>query len=100
MEPTPTWRLPMSATQEREWPISVVFTEDDDMTRADVVLDVGERHYHGFGQARRSPTDPDVPRIGEEVAASRALAHLAHQLLDAAAEEIGEFEHRPVTLHQ
>jgi len=90
----------MAETQEHAWPITVVFTEEERMTRADVVLDVGDRHYHGFGRAKRSPTDPEVPRIGEEVAASRALSHLAHQLLDAAAEEIGEFEHRPVTLHQ
>jgi len=90
----------MTETQEHAWPITVVFTEEERMTRADVVLDVGDRHYHGFGRAKRSPTDPEVPRIGEEVAASQALSHLAHQLLDAAAEEIGEFEHRPVTLHQ
>lgn len=83
----------------REWPLTVVFTEDDRTTRADVILDVGGRHYHGWGNARRAPADPDVPRIGEEVAAARALSRLAHDLLDAAGEDISELEHHPVHLH-
>jgi hypothetical protein len=83
----------------REWPLTVVFTEDDRTTRADVILDVGGRHYHGWGNARRAPADPDVPRIGEEVAAARALSRLAHDLLIAAGEDISELEHHPVHLH-
>jgi hypothetical protein len=84
---------------DRQWPLTVVFTEDDRTTRADVVLDVAGRHYHGWGSARRSPTDPDVPRIGEEVAASRALSRLARDLLSAAGEDIAELEHHPVHLY-
>ncbi|WP_462186778.1 MULTISPECIES: dsRBD fold-containing protein [unclassified Frankia] len=34
------------------------------------------------------PGEPDVPEIGDEVAAARALSELAHRLLDAAAENI------------
>lgn len=84
---------------DRQWPLMVVFTDHDRRTRADVVLDVAGRHYHGWGTARRTPTDPDVPRVGKEVAASRALSRLAHDLLSAAQEDIGEFEHHPVQLH-
>ena len=84
---------------DREWPLTVVFTEDDRTTRADVVLDVAGHHYHGWGRARRAPADPDVPRIGEEVAAARALSRLAHDLLSAAGHDISELEHHPVHLH-
>lgn len=81
------------------WPLHVVFTENDDETRADVVLDVAGHHYHGWGWARRNPIDPAVPRIGEEIAAARALNRLARQLLDTAAEEIEAFEGHPVWMH-
>jgi RNA polymerase-binding transcription factor DksA len=87
------------ASRDREWPLTVVFTEDDRTTRADVILDVGGRHHHGWGTARRAPADPDVPRIGEEVAAARALSRLAHDLIDAAGADISELEHHPVHLH-
>lgn len=92
-------RLMSSQPQEHGWPLQVVFTENDDATRADVVFDVGRHHYHGWGRARRNPNDPDIPRIGEEVAAARALTHLAHQLLATAAEEIEGFEGHSVSLH-
>ena len=35
--------------------------------------------------------DPDVPIVGEELSASRALSDLAHKLLDAAAARIEKF---------
>ena len=86
-------------SEKRVWTIEVDFTEDGDQTRADVILQVGDRRFHGGGRARRKPADPDVPRIGEELAAARALSDLSHQLLHAAAQEIESFEGRPVTLH-
>ena len=87
MESHPLWRLEVS------------FTQDDLATRADVVLDVGDHHHHGWGRARRNPGDPDVPIIGEEVAAARALIRLAHQLLGAAEQDIEEIEQHPVHVH-
>jgi hypothetical protein len=87
MESHPVWRL------------EILFTEDDRATRADVVLDVAGHHHHGWGQAKRNPDDVNVPRIGEEVAAARALIRLAHQLLGAAESDIEEIEHQPAKLH-
>lgn len=84
---------------DREWPLAIVFTEDESTTRADVVLEVSGRHYHGWGRARRAPHDPDVPRIGEEVAAARALADLSQSLLRTAEGDIEEFEDHPVHLY-
>ena len=37
----------------------------------------------GVGLARRNPRDSEVPEIGDELAAARALADLAHQLIEA-----------------
>jgi hypothetical protein len=81
------------------WRLEINFTEDDRTTRADAVLDVGGHHHHGWGRAKRDPLDPDVPIVGEEVAAARALIRLAHQLLGAAESEIEEIEQHPVRIH-
>lgn len=87
MESHPAWRL------------EIIFTEDDRATRADVVLDVAGHHHHGWGRTKRNPEDVDVPPIGEEIAAARALIRLARQLLGAAESDIEEIEHQPITLH-
>jgi Domain of unknown function (DUF1876) len=71
--------------------IELSFVEDGDRTRADAVLELAGKRFHGFGQAKRAPGDPQVPVVGEELAAARALSELAHQLLDAAAERIDRF---------
>ena len=81
------------------WRVDVAFTEDADRTRADAILQLADRRFHGFGQAKRASEDPSVPLIGEELAAARALSHLSHQLIDAAAERIEAFEGRPVHPH-
>ena len=81
------------------WNLEIVFTQDDRATRADVVLDVSGHHHHGWGTARRDPEDRDVPVIGEEIAAARALIRLAHQLLGAAESDIEQIEHQPARIH-
>jgi hypothetical protein len=84
---------------DRVWTVEVVFTEDEDRTRADARLRGAKGDRRGWGRARRNPGDPDVPMIGEELAAARALSDLSHQLLDAAAREIERFEGHAVRLH-
>ena len=80
--------------------IEVLITENGDDTRADAVLRGEDRRIlHGTGRARRSPRDPSVPEIGDEIAAARALADLAHRILDAAAGDVESFTHRPTELH-
>jgi hypothetical protein len=81
------------------WQLEIIFTEDDRATRADVVFDIGGRHHHGWGHAKRDPADPDNPLIGEEVAAGRALIRLAHKLLSAAETDIEQIEQHPVHVH-
>lgn len=84
---------------ETTWTVCITFTEDEDHTRADAVLEAGTVRFHGWGRARRNPSDPDRPRIGEEVAAARALETLVRRLRGAAEEDIAEFEGRPVNIH-
>jgi hypothetical protein len=69
----------------------IVFTEDGDRTCAEAVLDMGGMHFYGLGAAMRAPGDPDVPTVGEELSASRALVDLAHKLQHAAAARIEKF---------
>jgi hypothetical protein len=71
--------------------VELAFEEDGDRTRADAIVEIGGQRFHGFGQAKRAPGDPNVPVVGEELAAARALSDLAHKLLDAAAERIDQF---------
>lgn len=99
-------------TATKLWSIDIVIDEEDDQTRAQARLLPAEREpevpapraatevgwYVGVGLARRNPTDRDVPRIGDELAVSRALADLSHKLLDAAAHDIENIVHRPVHL--
>lgn len=84
---------------EHVWQVNISFVEDADRTRADAVLELASQTFHGFGQAKRAPRDPTVPLIGQDLAASRALSNLSHQLLEAAAERIQSYEDGPVRLH-
>jgi hypothetical protein len=82
----------------RVWTVEIVFTEDDDKTRAEVHLQGDGRDLHGWGRAKRNPSDPDVSAIGEELAAARALEDLSHQLVHEAVDAIEKFEGHPVRL--
>lgn len=70
----------------KHWLVDVFVDEDDDVTRAQARLRTRDKtHLVGRGLARRNPHDLQVPAIGDELAAARALADLAHRLLDVAA---------------
>jgi hypothetical protein len=71
--------------------ITVGLVEDGTRTRAAVVFRVAGKRFEGVGLARRAPTDPSVPEVGEELAAARAFSDLAHQLVDAATQRIEAF---------
>jgi hypothetical protein len=86
-------------SDRRVWTVEIVFTEDEDRTRADAFLQGGNIEMRGWGRARRSPGDPDVPVVGEEIAAARALHDLGHHLLERAAQMIEDWEGHPVDLH-
>jgi hypothetical protein len=80
------------------WTVQVTFSEDEDKTRADAVLAGAPADLRGWGRARRNPVDPDMPTVGEEIAAARALADLSHHLLEEAAHRIESWEGHSVKL--
>lgn len=82
-------------SEERVWTVEIVLTEDSEQTRANAFLRGGEHEITGWGRSRRNPSDPDVPIVGEELAAARALSDLAHQLVIAALDAIEAFEPAP-----
>jgi len=75
----------------RKWSVEIYIDEHDDerRTHAEARLHSGDRtHLKGEGTAMRNPADPEVPEIGDELAAARALADLAHRLLEAVADDV------------
>jgi hypothetical protein len=84
---------------DQNWQVNVAFTEEGDRTRADAILELAGERFHGYGQAKRAPGDPNKPVIGQDLAAARALSDVSHQLLNAAASRIEEFEGHSVNLH-
>ena len=77
--------------EAKEWTVKIFLTEDDndDVTTAKAVLFTrqGKRH-ETIGVARRNPMDQPVPEIGDELAVSRALNGLAHDLLEATVADV------------
>ncbi|MFD9813100.1 DUF1876 domain-containing protein [Streptomyces sp. NPDC059080] len=73
------------------WHIEMEFQEDTHRTRAAALVrlpDGQEVRAHGY--ASRHPADSNQPRVGEEVAAARALNELAMRLLTKAHGEIDQ----------
>jgi hypothetical protein len=85
--------------QTRTWTVEIELRETADETEAKATLDTGDEHLGGWGRARRNPNDPEVPKIGEELATARALNDLSHKLLEAAAHEIEKYEGGRVSVH-
>jgi len=83
-------------TEAKHWTIDIHIDEHEEQTRASARLhNRDETGLVGVGIARLNPADSNVPEIGDELAVSRALADLAHQLLDATAADIKAITHKP-----
>ena len=81
----------------KTWTVQVTIEERDDDTYADAMLSLENKmEMRGHGMSRRNPRDESEPKIGDELAAARALSDLAHQLLGAAATDIESKTHVPV----
>ncbi|MFE1825384.1 dsRBD fold-containing protein [Streptomyces yangpuensis] len=63
-----------------EWKTRMYLFEEEHTTKVRIELDTGTTRLTGHGTARCNPTDKDVPEIGDELAAARALENLAEQL--------------------
>jgi hypothetical protein len=81
------------------WSVDISLAERDGHTHAEARLHTRDAtHLTGSGIARLRPHDPDVPEIGEEIAAARALMDLAGHLLHAAADDLEGVMQEKVTL--
>ncbi|MEV4170861.1 HAD-IA family hydrolase [Nonomuraea sp. NPDC049709] len=77
--------------EAKEWTVRISLAEDGDDTAARATLTMGNGdRVTGTGRARRNPADPAVPEIGDELAASRALADLAERLAVITKHDISE----------
>jgi len=80
----------------KTWTVQLTLDEQGDDTRADATLSLENKlEIRGRGTSRRNPRDESEPRIGDELAAARALSDVAHQLLAAAASDIEARTHVP-----
>lgn len=76
---------------EKDVTLSIHLVEDDTDTVATAVLDLRGDHFEATGRARRNPSDPQKPIIGEELAVARALRRLEDQITEAAENKIEEY---------
>jgi hypothetical protein len=80
--------------EAKRWTVVIDIDEHDGRTRAVARLHTRDTDkLIGVGLARLNPADRDVPEIGDELAAARALSELGHHLLSAAAEDIESVTH-------
>jgi hypothetical protein len=85
----------------KTWHVRIDIGEQDGATHAIAHLDTGAgTDLRGVGEARKNPKDPAVPEIGDELAAARALSHLGHALLEAAADDISQVLRTRVRIEQ
>lgn len=78
-------------SEEKDVVLSIHLTEDETNTVAVAELDLRGEHFEAVGRARRNPSDPPRPVVGEELAIARALTRLEELLTDAAQEKIDTF---------
>ena len=79
----------------------ICICSQDTSTTAHAVLHTGaSTELNRRGETHRNPRDADVPEIGDEVAAVRALRHLADRLLSFASADIETAEGHGVHLRQ
>jgi hypothetical protein len=81
---------------EQTWQVTIDIGEHEGHTRAVARLRTQDtERMAGVGFARLAPTDRDVPEIGAEIAAARALADLSRRLLGVATEDVEEATGQP-----
>lgn len=73
----------------KRWTVTIDIDEHDGRTRAHARLHTSDTdELVGVGLARLNPADRDVPEIGDELAAARALSDLAHRLLEVTSTDV------------
>jgi hypothetical protein len=87
------------------WHIQVTLVEAAGSTTAEAVLVAGPPEHadvaplRSVGHARRAPEDDEIPVIGDEVAAGRALRRLADAMLGQAEDDISAVTGKKAQVH-
>jgi hypothetical protein len=85
------------AVQEQIWNVHLSIDTQGRLTRAQARLEgPPDEVLVGEGTARANPGDENVPGIGRELAAARALSRLSRQLAHSTARDIEAHTHEPV----
>ncbi|MFE9922491.1 DUF1876 domain-containing protein [Streptomyces sp. NPDC005774] len=71
-----------------EWKVRLYLFEEGGTTKARAVIDTGTTVLTGHGTAHRNPADTEVPEIGDELAAGRAIQDLGRQLVEIAERDV------------
>jgi hypothetical protein len=83
----------------KSWRVDIYLYEGRHATSAQAVLHGdAPSNLKSLGVTHRNPADPDVPEIGDEVAAARALGRLSQLLLRTAAGDLSDVTGHDVTL--
>lgn len=80
------------------WHVTLNVYDADDGTTVHATLTTNDGVVQGHGHARRNPHDVDVPEIGAEIAAARALNDVGAELLRLASADIEALQNRKVHL--
>ncbi len=73
----------------KRWTVDIYVDEHDDWTYAEARLHTNDKtHITGYGRSQLNPADTNVPEIGDELAAARALNDLGHRLLLVSAMDV------------
>ncbi|HEX2355863.1 MAG TPA: dsRBD fold-containing protein [Micromonosporaceae bacterium] len=75
----------------KRWTVDIYIDEhaEERRTYAEARLRTGDdTHLAGTGTALRNPSDREVPEVGDELAAARALADLSRRLQATATDDI------------
>ena len=82
------WREPRQG-RALTWDVRITVVESGGSTTAEATVMNGPPDaLRAVGHARKSPGDPEVPLIGDEIAAGRALRRLADRLLAVAEQDV------------
>jgi len=68
--------------------IDITVVEDSDECQATATLNTTRGPVQASARARRNPSDPEIPVVGEELAIGRAIRALGDQLVAAAGEDL------------
>ncbi|MEU4388936.1 dsRBD fold-containing protein [Promicromonospora sp. NPDC023805] len=83
------WREQPRQGRALTWDVRITVVESGGSTTAEATVTNGPPDaLRAVGHARKSPGDPEVPLIGDEIAAGRALRRLADRLLAVAEQDV------------